>query len=59
MKYISDCMFFVGIGAVSYGAYVFHPAAGAITCGSLLIMASLARARTAAFEEHKRRRGKQ
>lgn len=57
MKYLSDLMFFSGIGAVSYGAWVFHPAAGAITCGSLLIVASLANARAAASEEYKRRRG--
>ena len=58
MKYLSDLMFFVGIGTVSYGAWVFHPAAGAITCGSLLIVASLARGRATAFAEYRKRKGR-
>ncbi len=57
MKYLSDLMLLVGVGVVSYGAWLLDPAVGAITCGSLLIAAALARGRADAVEEYKKLRG--
>ena len=57
MKYLSDLMLIVGVGTVSYGAWLLDPAAGVITCGSLLIIAALAKGRADAVEEYKKRRG--
>lgn len=38
MQHLRDVMLLIGIGLVSYGAWLLHPAAGFIACGTALII---------------------
>lgn len=54
MKFATDAFLVLGVGAVSYGAWLWFEPAGFITCGALLLVGGLALARA---EAAKIRRG--